>query len=90
MKIFEIIWTSQGEKEWVAADTNMHALKIYCDITDMSITDFECDDEIVELPKRKWGKYTVKDEDAEEPITFKQWMKEHTRPDIIAGTMYEI
>lgn len=90
MKIFEIKWTKQGEIEWVSADTNIEALKKYCSITQMDINDFDDCDEIVELPKSKWGKYTVKEEDSEEPITFKQWMKENKHPDIIAGTMYEV
>lgn len=88
-KIFEINWESQGEKEWVAADTNIEALKKYCQITGMDIGDFEDEDSITELPKYKWSQYTVKEEDEKE-ITFKQWMKENPRADIIAGTMYEI
>lgn len=90
MKIFEIRWTSQGEKEWVAADTNIEALKKYCQITSVDLDDFDDQDEIIELPKSEWGKYTVKDEDDQRVITFKQWMKENKHPDIIAGTMYEV
>lgn len=89
MKIFEINWESQGEKDWIAADTNIQALKFYCRLTDMSIDDFGDDDTIIEIPKSKWGKYKVNHEDDGE-ITFKQWMKNNIRPDIIAGTMYEI
>lgn len=90
MKIFEIKWTSQGESEWIAADNVIHALKVYCSITDMDISDFSDDDEIIEVPKKNWSDLTVKEEDAEDAITFKQWMKENKGPDIIAGTMYEI
>lgn len=89
MKIFEINWESQGEKEWVAAETNLHALKVYCRITDMSIDDFEDTDEIIEIPKNKWSKYKIKMEGDVE-ITFKQYMRANNTPDIIAGTMYEV
>ena len=89
MKIFEIKWTKYDETEWVAADTNIEALKTYCEMTSMDLDDFDDADEIVELPKSKWGKYTVKTEDEGE-MTFKQWMKENSKPDIIAGTMYEV
>lgn len=89
MKIFEIAW-GDGEKEWIAANTTIQALKVYSSMTGVDLDDFEDDDNIVELPKSKWGRYTVKEEDAEESITFKQWMKENKRPDIIAGTMYEL
>lgn len=90
MKIFEIRWESQGEKEWVAAYTNLHAIKVYCSITDMNIDDFDDDDEIVEVPKKDWSKYDVKQEGDDRVITFKQWMEENKKPDIIAGTMYEV
>ena len=90
MKIFEIKWESQGEKEWVAADTNIEALKFYCKLTGMDIDDFEDTDSIVEIPKSKWKEYRVKEEDEENDKTFAQWMKENTGPDIIAGTMYEV
>ena len=90
MKIFEINWESQGEKEWVAADTNIEAIKFYCKLTGMDIDDFEDTDSIVEIPKSKWKEYRVKEEDEENDKTFAQWMKENTGPDIIAGTMYEV
>jgi hypothetical protein len=90
MKIFEINWESQGEKEWIAADTNIEALKFYCRLTGMDIDDFDDEDSIIEIPKSKWTKYHVKEEDEEKSITFKRWMKENHTPDIIAGTMYEV
>jgi hypothetical protein len=54
----------------------------------MDLSDFEDHDEIKEIHKSKWSKYHVKD--SEKEISFKQWMKENNRPDIIAGTMYEV
>jgi hypothetical protein len=97
MKIFEIQWKSQDEKEWVAANTTIEALKVYCSITGMDLINFEDDDEIVEIPKEKWKEMTVFnwDYDPENPEdnwkekSFEQWMEEHSDPDIIAGTMYE-
>jgi hypothetical protein len=89
MKIFEIRW-SNGEKEWIAAESNLHAVRIYYSITGFNSFDFEEGDEIVELPKDKWATYTVKTEDEDEPMTFEKWMSENKYPDIIAGTMYDI
>lgn len=96
MKIFELRWTSQDEKEWVAANTNIEALKTYLSITSTKIVDLENDDEIVEIPEEKWDEMKMKnleydetDPDDWKEKTFAQWMKEHTKPDIIAGTMYE-
>lgn len=89
MKIFELRWTKQDEKEWIAADTNIEALKKYCSITGMDLSDFDELDEIIEIPESEWDKFSVREEDREEAITFRQWMKENKYPDIIAGTMYE-
>lgn len=88
MKIFEIRWRS-GEKEWISAETNIHAIKQYCYITSFDVWDFEEADEIVELPKEEWSKYTVKNEDEEDILTFEEWMERNSSPDIIAGTMYD-
>ena len=95
MKIFELRWISQDEKEWVAANTNIEALKVYFAITDTDLTDMEDEDEIIELPKEKWAEMTVTnseydptDPDDFESITFEEWMKTNKEPGIIAGTMY--
>lgn len=90
MKIFEINWESQGEKEWVSAETNIQALKVYCRITDMDLNDFEDSDSITEVPEEKWSEYTIRSEmDENNTTTFSEWMKNNRSPDIIAGTMYE-
>ena len=51
LKVFELRWTSRGEKEWVCDLTNIGALKAYLNITGTDITDLEYEDEIVEVPK---------------------------------------
>ena len=89
MKIFELRWAAQDEKEWIAAHTNIEALKVYESITDVSLVDMDDDDEIVELPKEKWAEYTVKTE-GEPAVTFAEWMDGTVKPDIICGTMYDI
>jgi hypothetical protein len=86
MRIFEI---AQGDElEWVAADTNVHALKIYSSITDQQLWDFEDDATITELPKDEWEAHYIRGEDGLPEKTFAQWMKENKTPDIIAGTPY--
>lgn len=99
MKIFEINHTSQGEKEWVAADTNIHALKTYCFITSTDLIDFDDDDTISEVPESQLDELKVvntdfeplepEDDDNYKEMTFRSWLELHKEPDIVAGTMYE-
>lgn len=93
MKIFELDWS--GEKEWVAANTNIEALKTHSAITGTDLVDYDDEDSIVEVPEEKWpemrvinNEYDENDPDDWKEKTFEQWMKEHTKPDIIAGTLY--
>jgi hypothetical protein len=95
LKIFELRWNEQGEKEWVAAFTNIGALKSYCEITSTDLVDMDGADEIVEVPEEEWANMTIKntdfdpdDPDDKETQTFSEWMDGRTEPDIIAGTMY--
>lgn len=96
LKIFELRWTAQGEKEWMAARTNIEALKCYFNITSTDISDLDDADEIAEVPKEKWPEMTIRNSDynSNDPEdwgikTFEEYMKEQIHPDIIAGTMYE-
>lgn len=96
LKVFELQWTSQDEKEWIAANTIIEALKTYCSITSTDLIDLEDEDNIIEVPKDKYSEMVIKNIDYDESDpddwkeqTFEQWLKEHTKPDIIAGTMYE-
>lgn len=96
LKIFELRWSSQDEKEWVCARTNIEALKIYFNITDTAMIDLDDEDEIIEVPKEKWpemairnSEYNPKDPEDCGTKTFEEYMKTATVPDIIAGTMYE-
>lgn len=96
LKIFELRWTKQGEKEWMAARTNIEALKTYFSITSTDMSDLDDVDEIVEVPMEKWSEMTIRNADynSNDPDdwqikTFEEYMKDQTGPDIIAGTMYE-
>lgn len=93
MKIFEL--RTEGEKEWMAANTVIEALQFYCNLTEKHIHDFDETDTIEELPKEKWSEYNVvnPDYDPEDPddwvkLTFEEWMKDIVEPDIVAGTAY--
>jgi len=95
MKIFELNCSAQDEKEWIAANTNIEALKTYLSITGTDIIDLDDSDEITEVPEEKWEEMTVRNNDYDkndpndwQEKTFAQWMKENKSPDIIAGTMY--
>lgn len=87
-KIFEITH-NDGEKEWCTGDTNISALANYITTTDCDISDME-GAEITELPKSKWGKYHIQEEDGETQ-TFKDWMEKNDNHDyLICGTMYTV
>lgn len=93
MKIYAI--TSNGETEWICANTVFEALKYYKTINDCEIDDYDDDDDIVEVPESKWGEMNIIDPDDldenEEPKiiqTFAERMKDETEPDIIASTAY--
>jgi hypothetical protein len=95
MKIFEIKWTSQDEKEYVSGRNAIEALKTYFETVGTDI-DIDDDDEIIEIPKEEWPKMSVRnteydenDPDDFEEMTFEQWMKENPDSCIIAGTMYD-
>ena len=90
-KIYEI--QTNGEKEWVCADTAIEALKAYSSITDITLSDFENDDDIVEVPKEKWENMYIFDIDSnivgKVKTTFAEYMeKEAISADIIATTNY--
>lgn len=96
LKIFELRWNSQDEKEWVAAHTNIEALKYYCFETMTDLAEMEDEDEIIEIPESEWEKFTVRNNDYDktdpedrQEETFAEFMKDITAPTIIAGTMYD-
>ena len=96
LKIFEIRWTKQGEKEWVCARTNIEALQTYLLNCSMHIIELDAEDEIVEVPREKWSEYKVNNSEYDEndpddwsEKTFEEVMEDMKGPDIIAGTMYE-
>lgn len=96
MKVFELRWNSQDEKEWIAANTNVEALKTYLSITSTDMVDLDDEDEIVEIPKEEWSKLSIRNTDYDpsdpedwETETFEDYMKTCKSPDLIAGTMYE-
>lgn len=93
-KIYQI--NINGEKEWIAADTAIEALKFYHGLTDVDLTDFEDDDDIFELPKSEWPNHNIldtevpRDDDGNYPIieTFEQYMTHAQFCEIIATTNY--
>lgn len=85
MRIFE--FQINGEKEWVAANTIIEALQTHSSITGIDLAEYEDEDEIMEIPKDKWPDFKVTDAEGRFPAkTFEQWMKENTKPDLIATT----
>lgn len=96
MKIYELQWNEQDEKEWIAANTVIEALIFYSELTGTSLIDWDEVDDIIEVPEEKWEELTVRNTDYDvndpndwESKSFKEFMKDCTKPEIIAGTMYD-
>lgn len=83
MKIFEI---RTSEKEWVAAHTNIQALRLLYGLTEVNLGDYGDEDEVVEIPESEWQNHSVVYEDGEE--TFTDIMKRITEPEFLCGTYY--
>lgn len=85
LKVYEI--NVNGEKNWIAAYTNIHALKVHESITDMALIEFTEEDFIEEVPKEKWPYFKIKNEDG----GF-WWLSDHMenleKPELICSTVY--
>lgn len=94
MKIFEIIY-NDGEKQWVAANTVIEALR---EVLSIESTDIDLMEDVVELPQDKWDESTVtnseydeNDKDDWQVLTFREFMQKEvaSNPQIIAATFYD-
>ena len=83
MKIFEM--RVNGEKEWIASENVLDAIKFYLNLTDMTIDDI---DYIDEIPNLVWGEYFVSDENGRPKYSFEVAVKGLAATDIIASTAY--
>ena len=86
MKVFE--FQVNGEKEWVTAKNVLQAVIFYCNETSISLTDFQPEDDVVEVPESKWEEMVIyHDEDMTEEETFADAVKRlNGRADILATT----
>jgi hypothetical protein len=92
MKIFEIIY-NDDEKQWVAANTNIDALR---EVLSIESTDLDLMQEINELPEDKWDEYTVTNNEYDETdkedwqsMTFREFMNQSPHAQLISATFYE-
>lgn len=92
MKIFEIIY-KDGEKQWVAADTNIEALQ---EVLSIESTDIDLMAEIKELPEDKWDEWCVTNTDYDgtdtedwKSKTFREFLNQTNHAQIISATFYE-
>jgi len=92
MKIFEIIY-KDGEKQWVAASTNIEALQ---EVLSIESTDIDLMAEIKELPEDKWDKWCVTNTEYDETDTedwesktFREFLNQTDHAQIISATFYE-
>jgi hypothetical protein len=84
MRIFEL--TTKKGKEWIAANTIIEALKTYCSMQDVFISELDDEDELTEIPESEWGEYYSESANAKQYFT--EWMKENGEPSIICGSFY--
>lgn len=95
MRLFELKYN--GETEWIAATTNIHALKVWSALTDNGISELDNEDEIREIPVEDWPTLTIGNQeyDSEDPNdwetkTLAEYMAtEVTEAVVIGGSMYE-
>jgi len=96
LRIFEL-QHPDDEKEWIAAKSILEALQFYCSETSTDLIELD-DYDIIELPQCKWDEHNIstpdlvdpEDEDSEHiTIPFSELIKGMTKPDIIAGTLYD-
>jgi hypothetical protein len=93
MNIYAI--KTQGETEWICANTVFQALKLYHYNNDLEIVDYDDEDDIEIVPKEEWSKFTITDPDLTDENgndmiiqTFEDFMKTATEPEFIASTIY--
>ena len=93
-KIFQIIY-NDGEKQWVAANTVIEALR---EVLSIESTDIDLMEDVVELPHDKWDESTVTNNEYDETdpddwqqLTFREFMQKEVAntPQIIAATFYD-
>lgn len=92
MKIFEIIY-NDDEKQFVAANTNIEALK---EVLETEDADIHLMAEIKELPEYRWDDLLVNNLDYDETdpddwdsMTFREFLNDCKSPQIISATFYD-
>ncbi len=97
MKVFEIKLTvdKKPASEYVAANTNIEALKVYSATTLIDLWELDSTDEIVEVPEEEWVNHKVINTDYDpfdpfdwESRTFEEIMKVVVEPALISVTMF--
>jgi len=80
---------TQGETEWIYANTIFEALKYYHSINDMEIDDYDDEDDINIVPEGEWDDMIITNPDGEEDTTFANFMKgKSTGAGFVASTVY--
>ena len=97
MKVFEIKLTvdKKPASEYVAANKNIEALKVYSATTLIDLWELDSTDEIVEVPEEEWVNHKVINTDYDpfdpfdwESRTFEEIMKVVVEPALISVTMF--
>ena len=88
LRVFE--FQINGEREWVAAYTFIHAIQIHSGTSGMDIVEYDSDDEIVEVPESKWDEsFITYPDDDQQPKSFSQFIKEcNGKAEFMASTAY--
>ncbi len=93
MNIYE--FQTNGEKEWICANTLIEAFQFYHSLNDLQIFDFDKTDDVILIPESEWSEYRIVDTEhnSEHPNhcpdkTFAEYMVGQTQVEIIATTCY--
>jgi hypothetical protein len=90
MNIYE--FQTNGEKDWICADTLIEAFQHYNSLNDWEINDFAPTDDIIIIPEEEWENYTIVDEEnndengSNKTVTFTEYMIGNIDIELIAST----
>lgn len=87
MKIFQITH-EDGEREWVAAHTNIGAIYTYMLEAQCTLKSLIAHT-VSELTDKEVENQRVLLKDSDSSITFRQWLEKYKSPGIVAGSFYD-
>ena len=85
LKLYQI-GSKDGERDWVAAETNIKAIRIATSVMGYGLCDIEGDD-IKEIPRDSWKDLMLEDDYGDPLETFEAYISRMESADVVASTM---